>query len=333
MSKKFLFFLLFPSLLSFFTSCSDDDEDLIGNWVKSSDFEGVARGDASSFVVDNKVYVFGGYDGKKRLKDIWEYNFDQGYWTQKAEFTGVARSAAVAFAISDKGYIGTGYDGEKYLQDFWEFDPTNNIWTQKANFRGSARYGATAFSIGGMGYIGTGYDGNYLMDFHKYNPATDTWVESVSIKGSKRAFATSFIVNDKAYVVCGMNNGSYVTDFWAFDPTTSLWEEKAQIANKTDNDFDDDYTTINRLNAVSFVIDGKAYIATGEAGSLVKNTWEYNPITDRWKEKTAFEGTARSAAVAFAVKDRGFVLTGRSSSYYFDDMWEFKPNEEYNEYD
>lgn len=333
MSRNFLLLLAWSSLLFTFVSCSKDEEDLIGNWVKSSDFEGVARGDASVFIVENKVYVFGGYDGKKRLKDIWEYDFNQGYWTQKAEFTGAARSSAVAFAIADKGYIGTGYDGEKYLRDFWEFDPINNKWTEKATFRGSARYGAVAFSLNGVGYLGTGYDGNYLKDFYKYNPNTDTWDESVSIMGSKRAFANSFIIDNKAYVVCGMNNGSYVTDFWVFDPATSSWEAKAHITNKTDEKFDDDYKTINRLNAVSLVINGKAYIAVGEAGSLVKNTWEYNPITDRWTERTAFEGTARSAAVAFAINNRGFVLTGRSSSYYFDDMWEFKPNDEYNKYD
>lgn len=322
-------------------SCSDDDDDLVGNWIRRSDFAGPARGDASCVVISKKAYVFGGYDGKKRLNDIWEYNFDQGYWTQKADFPGTARSSAFAFASEDKVYTGTGYDGVNYYKDFWEFDPNNNQWIQKTDFPGVARYGATAFYLNGIGYAGTGYNTNYYMDFYKYNPNTNTWEDGVSIQGTKRAFATNFIIDNKAYVVGGINNGSYPADFWMFNPDTQTWEEKAQIKDKTDDDFDDDYTSIVRLNTVSFVVDGLAYLATGESGGLNKYTWEYNPKTDRWEEKTEFEGTSRTAAVGFAIDNRGFVLTGRSttsssstsSSLYFDDMWEFKPHDEYDEYD
>lgn len=271
------------------------------------------------------------------MNDIWEYNSDQGYWTQKADFPGAARSSAFAFASEDKGYVGTGYDGVNYYKDFWEFDPIDNQWTQKTDYPGVARYGATAFYVNGVGYAGTGFNTNYYMDFYKYNPTTDTWETGVSIQGTKRAFATNFIINNKVYVVGGGNNGSYVTDFWMFDPDTETWSEKAQIADKTDYDFDDDYTTITRMNCVSFVIDGLGYLSTGESGGLNKYTWEYDPYSDRWTERTEFEGTSRTAAVGFAINNRGFVLTGRStstsSSLYFDDMWEFKPKDEYNEYD
>lgn len=318
-------------------SCSGDDDDLVGNWIRRSDFAGPVRGDASCFVINRKAYVVGGYDGKKRLNDIWEYNYDQGAWSQKADFPGTARSSAFAFASEDNGYYGTGYDGINYYKDFWEFDPVDNKWTEKSDFPGGARYGVTAFYLNGTGYAGTGYSSNYYMDFYKYNPDTNTWETGVDIQGTKRAFASNFIIDNKAYVVGGVNNGNYVTDFWMFDPDSQSWIEKAQIADKTDYDFDDDYTTITRLNAVTFVIDGLAYLATGESGGLNKYTWEYNPISDRWKERTEFEGTSRTAAVGFAIDNRGFLLTGRStsssSSLYFDDMWELKPKDEYNEYD
>lgn len=330
--------IVIPLCLFSFLSCSDDDDDLVGNWIRRSDFAGPARGDASCFVIDRKAYVYGGSDSKgKRLDDIWEYNFDHGYWTQKASCPGTARSSAFAFASESKGYIGTGYDGVNYYKDFWEFDPVGNAWTQKSDFPGVARYGATAFYLNGIGYAGAGFNSNYYMDFYKYNPQTDTWETGVSIQGTKRAFATNFIVDNKAYVVGGINNGEYVKDFWAFNPETQLWEEKAQIWDKTDYSFDDDYTTIARVNSVSFVIDGLAYLATGDTGGLNKYTWEYNPDTDRWNEKTEFEGSARTAAVAFAIDNRGFVLTGRSTSsstsLFYDDMWEFKPMDEYDEYD
>lgn len=328
-------FLLSASLFAF-SSCSDDDDDLVGNWIRRSDFEGPVRGDASCFVIGRKAYVFGGVDNKnKRMNDIWEYDMDKGNWTQKADFPGAPRSSAFAFASESKGYIGTGYDGLNCYNDFWEFDPAANEWTQKADFPGIARYGATAFYLNGIGYAGTGYNTNYYMDFHAYNPQTDTWETGISIQGTKRAFATNFIIDNKAYVVGGINNGEMPRDFWMFDPDTQTWNERAQIWDKTDDDFDDEYTTIARLNTVSLVINGLGYLATGESGGLNSHTWEYHPYTDRWYERTAFEGTARTAAVGFSIDNRGFVLTGRStsSSLYFDDMWEFKPEDEYNEYD
>lgn len=325
------------SLFCFF-SCSDDsDSDLVGNWVRRSDFGGPVRGDASCIVIGRKAYIIGGYNGRQRLNDTWEYDIDLGYWTQKADFPGTARNSSFAFASDNKGYYGTGFDGVNYYNDFWEFNPTNNQWTQKADFPGVARNGATAFYLNGIGYAGTGFNTNYYMDFYKYDPTTDQWETGPSIQGTKRAFATSFIINNKAYVVGGLNNGAYPSDFWMFDPDTQIWEQKAQISDKTDSDFDDDYTTITRLNTVSFVINGLGYLATGETGGLNSYTWEYNPITDRWTERTSFEGSARTAAAGFSIDNRGFVLTGRGSttttSLYFDDMWEFKPRDEYNEYD
>jgi len=46
LKKGILFAALFSSL--FFISCShDDDEDLVGNWVKKSAFDGPARSSAT----------------------------------------------------------------------------------------------------------------------------------------------------------------------------------------------------------------------------------------------------------------------------------------------
>lgn len=105
--------------------CSDDEdeEELVGNWVKVSDFDGVARCSAVTFTVGGKVYVaaegYGGY--KYRLNDLWAFNEDSGTWTQMASMEGVARTYAVGFSTELYGYVGLGYDGDNYLKDFWTF--------------------------------------------------------------------------------------------------------------------------------------------------------------------------------------------------------------------
>ncbi|MFV0593396.1 MAG: Kelch repeat-containing protein [Draconibacterium sp.] len=327
-------FLLLLFILSFWVvSCNNsDDEELEGNWSEESDFDGVPRGDAVSFVIGNYGYVGTGYDGDDRLNDFWQYDPTTNNWLKMADFPGAARNGAVAFSINGKGYIGTGYDGNDELSDFYQYTPETDSWTKIADFPGSARYGAVAFAVGGKGYVGTGYDGNYLKDFYAYTPETDSWEQVYSIGGSKRRDATAFVINDKAYVVSGLDNGSYLTDLWTYDQSSGLWSELREITDDNDDeDYDNDYTGIARINAVALTIGGKAYLVGGTSGSILETTWEYNPQTDLWAERTSFEGVSRTEAVGLSIGLSGYVATGRSSSYYFDDIWSFDPSAEYDE--
>ncbi|MDH6306907.1 N-acetylneuraminic acid mutarotase [Parabacteroides sp. PF5-5] len=329
MTQHKLIALLIALFPAFFSSCGDDDDDdLIGKWYRVSDMDGLARSDASSFTIGNKGYLVCGYTGSERLTDLWEYDIAQDFWTQKAAFPGTARNSAVGFSVGSKGYLGTGFDGENYLNDFWEYDPASNNWTQKADFPASARIGAVAFGLSGKGYIGCGYDGNYQKDFYAFTPSTNSWEQIISIGGSKRQGATAFVMNDNvAYVCCGQNNGDHIYDFWKYDASTKQWTQLRDIANTSDDDYDDDYNIV-RANAVAFVIDGAAYIACGEnSGSLRTDTWKYYPTTDLWENVSKFKGSARTVAASFSTGERGFVVSGKSGTYRFDDIWELHPYE------
>ena len=193
-----------------------------------------------------------------------------------------------------------------------------DTWTQKADFPGTARNSAVAMAVDEKGYLGTGYDGtNYLNDFWEFNPTTNTWAQKADFPGSGRY---------GAYVCCGQNNGEYVDDFWKFDPSTESWTQLRDISDSSDEDYDDDYT-ITRTNGVAFVIDGAAYLTCGESGSLRSDTWKYYPATDLWENVAKFKGTARTATASFSSGEKGFVVSGKSGTTQFDDIWEFHPNE------
>jgi N-acetylneuraminic acid mutarotase len=333
------FSLLFFSAILILSSCKkdsgDDDEDIIGNWKRSSEFEGVGRTEAVTFTIGNRLYVGSGYDGSDRLNDFWSYDQTANTWFRIADFPGVARSSAVAFAVNGKGYVGTGYDdNDDRLKDFWEYDPASNTWKRIADFAGTARYGAVAFALGSKGYVTCGYDGNYLKDMYEYDPATNTWVQRASLGGSKRTDAVAFVNNGFAYVVTGSNNGSYLTDFWVYNPATNTWTEKRKINSVSDDDYDDDYgDNIRRANAIAFVMNGKAYLTNGTRNGITGTTWEYNISSDTWVQKTAFEGSAREGGVGFSINNRGYITCGNNSSFRFDDMWEFFPDAEQDDND
>jgi len=316
------------------TKSSVTSTDLVGNWMRGSEFDGVGRTEAVSFTIGDKVYLGGGYDGTTRLSDFWEFNQSTSTWIPKANFPGIARNSAVAFSVNGKGYVGTGFDGTNKLKDFWEYDPATDTWTQKANFGGTARYGAVAFAIGNKGYITTGYDGNYMKDLWEYDPTTNAWTQKASLGGSKRADASAFVYNNKAFVLAGANNGSYLNDFWVYDPATDSWAEKRKVTNVSDESYDDDYgTDITRSNASIFVMGVKAYLTMGNRNGIVATCWEYDITNDTWVQKTSFEGTAREGAISFTINDRGYTTTGNTSSSRFDDLWEFFPNQEVNDND
>jgi N-acetylneuraminic acid mutarotase len=308
-------------------SCSTDDSNDMGNWVESSAFDGYSRANSASFVIDDKGYIVAGYDGDDYMFDLWEYDKDGDYWVQKADFPGVPRTAAVGFALNGKGYFGTGYDGDNELKDFWSYDPITNTWTQKADFGGTARTGAIGFSVSGKGYIGTGYDGSELKDFWQYNDASNEWTQLYGFGGNKRKDAAVFVINDKAYIGTGIQNGAYQNDFYEFDGNSETWTRLKDL-----DDEDEDYTIL-LANGVGFSLNGLGYIATGDASGVSNNTWEYNPLTDTWDDRPDFEGTPRQDAVVFSFSDRAFVLMGRSGGYYFDDNWEYRPDEENDEDD
>lgn len=320
--------LFFLGLSSCFKEDSSDD-DLIGNWKRGFEFEGVGRTEAFSFQIGETVYIGGGYDGDDRLIDFWKYESSTGAWVRIADFPGIPRTSAVAFQVGGKGYIGTGYDEDgNYLNDFWEYDPSANKWTRKRDFAGTARYEAVGFALDGKGYVCSGYDGNYLKDLWEYSPSTDSWLQRASLGGSKRSGASVFVQNGKAYVVAGLNNGSYVTDFWYYDPKTNAWTELERINDATDDDFDDDYgENIRRANALSFIQNGKGYLVGGSRGGVIGTVWEYDFATDRWIEKTPFEGSPREGGIGFVQGNgtKAFVTTGANSSFRFDDVWEFQP--------
>ena len=323
---RILGLILVSAASLFWQGCSKSttSTDKVGDWVRRGDFDGVGRSEAIAAVLDTKVYAGLGFDGTNRLNDFWEYDATADAWRRKKDFPGTPRNAAVAFSAAGKVYVGLGYDGVNKLKDFWEYTPSTDTWKQVADFGGLAKYGATAFTLNDKGYVVAGYDGNPSKEMWQYDPLTNIWALKNG-PGSKRYDAAVFVIDNKAYLATGTNNGTYNNDFWVYDPSTEVWTEKRKISNVSDESYDDSYV-ITRSAAVAFTLNGKGYITTGLNSGYVATTWEYDPSTDLWTQKTDFQGTTREGAIGFAVNGRGFVALGRSSTLRFDDVREFLPS-------
>jgi N-acetylneuraminic acid mutarotase len=337
--KQRLLIVLF-ALSLFFSSCGSDN-DLVGNWSKGSSFEGPARGGAVSFVIGDYAYVGTGYDGKDALKDFYKYSLQSGWSEIKDIFPGDPRREAVAFEANEKIYVGLGVDDDnERLGDFYEFDPKTDTWNKTPidmTNGPSARQGAVAFTINGIGYVGTGRgfqngkDNNNLKDFYKYE--NGTWTK-IAFDGEKSRNSTAFVIDNKAYVVSGENSLT-LKYIWEYDPT-KVSANSNGWTRKRDLDDDNGWEDVQRTQAVSFVVKGKGYVATGSSQGASREVWEYDPTRDEWNEKTSLipEISSRNDAVAFTLGDKGIITTGiAGSSAYLDDTWEFDPTVEENDDD
>ena len=332
MKKLFLVVIV----LVLFLGCKKSSTAYIGNWMQASSFEGIARGNATSFVIGDKVYLGMGFNSAQTntalnyyLQDFWMWDTTKDFWKQLADFPGQPRIGAVSFVINGKGYMGCGYNGITSLKDFWEFDPatgTNGTWTQKADFAANtgindmARYGEVGFSLGNLGYVGTGklINGNNMRDFYQYDPTSNTWTQIASMGGDGRTGAVAWTYNGKAYVTTGTNNGLNLIDLWVYDPATSAWTQKAKLNVNT-------AWTINRSDGSAFVLGSKAYVCLGYSSGVRVDCWEYDFTGDTWTKKTDFEGSARQNAVSIVVNNKGYIATGRSGNAFYNDVWEFRP--------
>lgn len=188
-------------------------------------------------------------------------------------------------------------------------------------------------------YIEAGfYHGVANSDFWEFDPTADVgkrWKEIVSYPGEKIESGLAFVINGKGYIGTGRENGSFSLDFWEFTPGSEtdnpIWTKRTPDSDA--DDYDEFKLAMYRYDAVAITVGTTAYIIGGVAssGAIDRSVYELDATTFTWNDLTSFEGSARSLAVGFNLSDRIFVGTGQNGSSRYDDVWEFKPGEEYDE--
>lgn len=275
---------------------------LNNNWSQVTDFAGLSRSAAVSFVVKNIGYVGTGFTSPSNngnvvpSKDFWAYNPATDAWTQRADLPGPARGAAVGFASRSRGYITLGSNGTApyTMRDLWEYYPEGNTWNQRADFPGPGRVYSTAFAIGQKGYVGTGIAGTgYLSDFWVYNMSTNQWIQKSDFGGGTRFYAGSFVIGNKGYIGIGQSLQGFAHDVWEYNAVTDTWTEKASVPGN----FAPGGTLI-------FSIGKKGY-AGGSAGQL----WMFDPVANTWIPKANFPGSLASG-VGFSIGAFGYIGLG-----------------------
>ncbi len=290
------------------------------HWLAVSDFGNAptdARKGATSFRINNSIYVYGGWDASGiYLTDLWKYSQSSDSWTLEnatCPITG-GRAFAASFSIGNKAYIVGGKNLSGRHRDVWEFNSVNGNWTLLPDsLPGEIREGHSAFTIGQKAYVGLGFNGaTYNSDFYAFNQSTLSWTQIPDFPGNARVYASSFTLGTKGY--CGIGySGAYENDFYCYDPVANSW---TQIA---------DFGGTARGAAVSFTALGMGYVGMGDDGTDLKSDfWWYDAAADAWSQTAAIEADGRENGIGFSLSDIGYAGTGSDNgTNFYREMWKW----------
>ena len=301
-------------------------------WMQTAGFPGLGRRYASSFMIANKFYVALGSgikdNAEQDLNDIWEYDIVAKTWTRKNDFPGGTRQFALGFTINGKGYLANGQHisftngipSGSIFKDFWEYNANNDSWTKVGTFDflpDNIVNTSSIFVINQKAYL-VSASGLWVFDPSDY---------SLTQKASPPEnvpFCISFAIGDKGYYGIGETGPfNFSKSFYEYNPASDTWSKKA------------DFPGLHRRLAAGFSIAGNGYVTCGETtkdispGTIqyigTNETWQYNPLNDKWTRVADYPGLKPFYLVASSNNEKAVMGTGNSYDKpgmdYLKDFW------------
>jgi len=89
-----------------------------------------------------------------------------------------------------------------------------------------------------------------------------------------------------------------------------------------------DFSGEARDKAISFTVNNKAYVGTGQnsSGARLNDFWEFDAATSTWSQRADASGVPRSGAIGFAIGSKGYMGTGSvATNVFVNDFYEYDP--------
>ena len=208
-----------------------------GTWTTASSIGFTPRSALTSCVVNNMIYVMGGYNGSSYYNTLEVFDPNTNTWsTPSTTGTFTARRGLACSVVDGKIYVMGGYNGSTVLNTLEVFDPSTNVWsTPKTTGTFTAREKLCSSVVNNKIYAMGGFDGNtHLNTLEVFDPATNIWsTPATTGTFTPRRGITSCVVGGKIFVMGGYNGTLYLNTVEVFDPSSNVWSTPATTGTFT----------------------------------------------------------------------------------------------------
>jgi N-acetylneuraminic acid mutarotase len=266
------------------------------------------RTEVAATVLENEIYVIGGFDESSQVTDIVEvYRIANDSWTHAAPLPEPLHHTAAA-SYNGKIYVVGGYTSPwSPSNKLFIYNPIQNEW-QEGTPMPTARGALNVNFINETLYALGGSSDRPLNSNEAYDPSHDTWTTKASMP-TARHHAGSAVVDGKIFVVGGRISGSLenISVNEAYDPEQDTWitnlepmpSERSGIAAAT-------------ATSVSSPLNGNSIYVFGgeEASKTFNNNEKYDPKTNKWMSEPPMPTARHGLAAVFVGENKIFVIGG-----------------------
>lgn len=247
------------------------------------------RGAAASAVLNDKIYVIGGWTTQDSAV-VEAYDPVTNTWSTKASMP-TPRNNPAAAVVNGKIYAIGGWSGTANTNVVEVYDPTSNTWSSAASLP-VATYGLRAAVVGGKIYVMGGWrPGGVTGDTMMYDPATNSWTSRSPMPTARKELAVVATAG-KIVALGGSSDNGALDTVEIYDPVTNSWSAGVSLP-------------ITRHALAAATIEGKIYVVGGGDSTHLR----FDSTTGAWQTLTPVP-TSRWSPVAEVVAGKLYVIGG-----------------------
>jgi N-acetylneuraminic acid mutarotase len=276
----------------------------------------IQRAEALTATMDNKLYVFGGFNGNNGpvvRSDVYDPVTDE--WTRIADLPRRLTHAGVAvdgrYVYFAGGYIGTGpgFQQQFGTEEVWRYHVDLQVWTRMPDLPAPLASGGLV-ALGRELHYFSGNDSDredvpvhYVLNLD--NPTS--WSTAAALP-SGRSHMGYLALGGKIYALGGQFGNdeelqtTNLVDVW--DPASpSVWIPRASMPAR-----------ISHVSSSTFVLNDRIVIAGGETdhGDATSSVLSYDPLSNTWSALTSLPAE-RFSGVARAIEGVLYFTTGSNT--------------------
>eukprot|EP00744_Colponema_vietnamica_P003773 GILI01005726.1.p1 GENE.GILI01005726.1~~GILI01005726.1.p1 ORF type:complete len:497 (+),score=112.38 GILI01005726.1:197-1687(+) len=187
--------------------------------------------------INNKLYIFGGWNGKKALNDLYTLDVETLIWSEPpvdSKTAPACRNNHTTAVVGTRLFVHGGHDGSKWLADLHILDTNSasptTAWSKPvvSGQLPSARACHTMTRVGRKLYMFGGYDGaKCFNDVDVLDLDTMTWIQprpQGTLPQARNAH-TITVVGTKLYLFGGHSGNKHLKDLHILDTETLTWHQ------------------------------------------------------------------------------------------------------------